>query len=138
MADMKEMNQAIIAEFRANSGELSGPMAGAPILLLTTTGRRTGDRHTTPVGFVDAGGRLVVAAANGGSDDNPDWFLNLSANPDVTVEVGGATISSTATVTSGRARTDLLDQLAESLPGMGEHISATSRAIPVIELAEIG
>ena len=138
MADMKEMNKAIIAEFRANNGELSGPMAGAPILLLTTAGRHSGNPHTTPVGFVDAGGRLVVAAANGGSDDEPDWFINLSADPDVTVEVGAASIASRATVTSGQDRIDLLDRLAESLPGMSDYIAGTSRAIPVIELTETG
>lgn len=72
--DMREINKGVIAEFRANDGALAGPMAGAPILLLTTRGRNSGKRHTTPVGFIEADGRLAVAAANGGSDRHPDWF----------------------------------------------------------------
>lgn len=136
MPDMKALNQAVIAEFRANDGMLSGPMAGAPILILTTTGRRSGKQHTTPVGFIDAGGRLAIAAANGGADDNPDWFHNLAQNSAVTIEVPGATIPSLAVVAQGDERASLLAQLAESLPGMSDHIAGTGRQIPVVVLTE--
>lgn len=136
MPDMKALNQAVIAEFRANDGALSGPMEGAPILLLTTTGRRTGEQYTTPVGFIDAGGRLAVAAANGGADDDPDWFHNLVQDSAVTIEVPGATIPSQAVVTQGDERASLLTRLAESLPGMSEHIAGTDRQIPVVVLTE--
>lgn len=134
--DMTELNQTVIAEFRGNDGKLSGPMEGAPILLLTTTGRRSGTRYTTPVGFIEHGGRLVVAAANGGAASNPDWFHNLVNDDRVTVEVPGARIDSVATEASGEERARLLEQLSSSLPGMADHIDATDRQIPVVILAE--
>ncbi len=130
--DMRDINKNVIDEFRANAGQLAGPMAGAPIILLTTTGRCSGTSHTTPVGFVDADGRLAVAAANGGSDANPDWYLNLEQDDQVIIEVGGASIPSTATVVSGAERANLLGRLSESLPGMSDHVSATTRDIPVV------
>lgn len=130
--DMREVNKGVISEFRANDGRLSGPMEGAPVLLLTTTGRNSGNAHTTPVGFVDAEGRLAVAAANGGSDHNPDWYRNVENDDQVTIEVPGASIPSVATITSGAERRELLQQLSESLPGMADHVSATTREIPVV------
>lgn len=134
--DMSEINKGVIAEFRANAGKLSGPMEGAPILLLTTTGRSSGQSYTTPVGFIDVGGRLAVAAANGGADSNPDWFKNIEKDQRVTVEVPGASISAVANISTGAERTELLGRLVEGLPGMGDHVSAISREIPVIVFAE--
>lgn len=134
--DMREINKGVISEFRANEGKLSGPMEGAPILLLTTTGRSTGERYTTPVGFIDSGKGLAVAAANGGSDDDPDWYRNIENDNQVTIEVPGALIPSVARIASGVERSQLLNQLSETLPGMPEHIAATTREIPVIVLAE--
>jgi deazaflavin-dependent oxidoreductase (nitroreductase family) len=134
--DMREINKGVIAEFRQNDGKLSGPMEGAPILLLTTTGRISGGSHTTPVGFIDAGGRIAVVAANGGSDEHPDWYLNIEQRNEVTIEVPGAAIPSIAVVADGSEREDLLRTLAESLPGMSDHISATSRQVPVVIFSE--
>ncbi len=136
--DMREINRGVISEFRANDGQLSGPMEGAPILLLTTTGRRTGEQHTTPVGFIDAGGRLAAAGANGGSDQHPDWYRNIASNSQVNIEVPGASIPSFATIVEGTERADLLERLAESLPGMSDHLAATSREIPVVIFTEAG
>ena len=133
---MREINEAVISEFRANDGRLSGPMEGAPVLLLTTTGRSSGEAHTTPVGFLDAGGRLAVAAANGGSDHNPDWFRNIESDGHVTVEVPGASVSCVATIMAGDERADLLKRLSEHLPGMADHLSATARVVPVVVLTE--
>lgn len=134
--DMREINKGVIGEFRANGGKLSGPLEGAPVLLLTTTGRSSGKLHTTPVGFIDVGGRLAVAAANGGSDHDPDWYRNLTVSNKVTVEVPGASIPSIATVAEGQERSDILRELVESLPGMTDHVSSTSREIPVVILTE--
>ena len=130
--DMREINKGVISEFRANDGRLSGPMEGAPILLLTTTGYRSGKVHTNPVGFIDVDGHLVIAAANGGGDHHPDWYRNIENDNRVTIEVPGASIPSTATIVSGTERVDLLERLAASLPGMSDHVSATTREIPVI------
>ena len=134
--DMREINKGVISEFRANDGRLSGPMEGAPILLLTTTGCRSGKAHTNPVGFIDVDGRLVVAAANGGGDHHPDWFVNIENDNRVTIEMPGATIPSTAKIASGAERIDLLERLAASLPGMSDHVLATTREIPVITFSE--
>lgn len=134
--DMREINQGVISEFRANDGKLTGPMEGAPILLLTTTGRSSGNTHTTPVGFIDVGGRLAVAAANGGSDQHPDWYRNIISDDQVTLEVPGASIPSRAVAATGAERSELLQQLSDSLPGLADHIGATTREIPVIILTE--
>ncbi len=136
--DMREINKGVISEFRANDGQLSGPMEGAPILLLTTTGRSTGEQHTTPVGFIDVGGRLAVAGANGGSDQHPDWYRNIANDHQVTIEVPGASIPSLATIAEGAERAELLERLVDSLPGMSDHVAATSRAIPVVIFTEAG
>ena len=134
--DMKEINKGVISEFRANEGKLSGPMEGAPIVLLTTTGRNSGESHTTPIGFIDAGGRLAAAAANGGADENPDWYRNIELDNKVTLEVPGATVPSIATIMAGAEREELLQQLSASLPGMDDHVSGTSREIPVVVFTE--
>ena len=134
--DMREINRQVMAEFRASGGELSGPMAGAPILLLPTTGREPGAPHPTPLGFGDADGRLAVAAANGGSDNHPDWVRNIERESSVTVEVPGAAIPSVAEIATGAERDRLLTMLVESLPGMADHVGSTNRAMPVIILSE--
>ena len=134
--DMREINEGVISEFRANDGKLTGPMGGAPILLLTTTGRSSGKARTTPVGFVDAGGRLAIAAANGGSDQDPDWYRNIENDDHVTIEIPGASIQALAVVAAGTERRELLQQLIETLPGMADHASSTTREIPVILLTE--
>ena len=134
--DMREINEGVITEFRANGGQLSGPMEGASILLLTTTGRHSGGVHTTPIGFIDVDGRLAVAAANGGSDDHPDWYKNVVSDSRVTIEVPGASIPSIANIVTGHERADLLRRLESSLPGMSDHVSATTREIPVVIFSE--
>ncbi len=136
--DMREINQGVISEFRANDGKLSGPMEGAPVLLLTTTGRASGRAHTTPVGYIDAGGRLAVAATNGGADQDPDWLRNIEADSQVTLEVPGASIASIGHVAEGAERVELLDELVRNLPGMSDHVASTDRAIPVVIFTEAG
>ena len=84
------------------------------------------------VGFIDADGRLAVAAANGGSDHHPDWYHNIGSDDRVTIEVPGAKIPSIATIAAGAERSDLLRRIAECLPGMPDHLSATTREIPVV------
>ena len=136
--DMREINVGVVEEFRANEGQLSGPMADAPILLLTTKGRSSGRAHTTPIGFIDADGRLAVAAANGGSDSHPDWFRNIENDGHVTIEVPGASIRSVARVALGEERSELLERLAAELPGMADHLANSEREIPVVIFSEAG
>lgn len=130
--DMREINKGVISEFRANDGKLSGPMEGAPVLLLTTVGHRSGTAHTTPVGFIDADGSIAVAAANGGADHHPDWYRNIERDNAVTIELPGASIPSIATIATGTSRSELLDRLVAHLPGMEDHVAATARDIPVV------
>src|SRR5271167_3972966 len=106
---MNEFNRAIIDEFRANDGKLGGPFEGAPVLLLTTTGAKSGERRTTPVMYLPDGERMVIFASKAGAPTNPAWYHNLLANPTATVEVGTETVDAAAVVTSGEERDRLFN-----------------------------
>lgn len=119
MAD--DWNTKVIEEFRANDGKVGGQFAGAPVLLLTTTGARTGRKHTAPMIFLPEGDRLLVFASKGGAPTNPDWYHNIVAHPRVTVEVGTETYEADATVITGEERDRLYARQAELYPGFGEY-----------------
>ena len=138
MPDMREINPSVISEYRATAGKLSGPMAGLPVLLLTTTGRRSGKPHITPLGFATDGDRLFVAAANGGAASDPDWFRNLVTAAEVVVELGAERFSATAAVVASHSRARLWEQLASALPGMAEYPRISGRTIAVIALTREG
>jgi deazaflavin-dependent oxidoreductase (nitroreductase family) len=137
MTNPHDWNQQIIAEFRANDGRVGGQFDGAPVLLLTTTGAKTGKRHTTPMMYLADGERLVVFASKAGAPTNPDWFHNLVANPTVTVEVGTDEFEATATATAGGERETLFARQAALYPGFGEYQEKTTRVIPVVALSRI-
>jgi deazaflavin-dependent oxidoreductase (nitroreductase family) len=137
MTDPNDWNQRIIEEFRANGGKVGGPFAGAPLLLLTTTGARTGRSHTTPVMYTDDGDRLLVYASKGGAPTNPAWYHNLVASPRVTVEVGTERFEADATVITGEERDRLYNRHAERYPGFAEYQEKTSRTIPVVALTRV-
>jgi deazaflavin-dependent oxidoreductase (nitroreductase family) len=101
---MEEYNRRLIEEFRAGRLEPGGPLEGRPMLLLTTTGAKTGRRHTMPLMYVLDGGRLLVIASNAGAPRHPDWYRNLSADPGVTVEFGAETYEATAAELEGEER----------------------------------
>jgi len=129
---------SLIAEFRANHGRLSGRFEGARMLLLTTTGARSGQPHTTPVAYLpDGGERVLVIASAMGSPKHPDWFHNLVANPRVTVENGVFTYQAEATVLEGTERDTLFARAAEADPGWAEYQRKTTRTIPVVALRQI-
>ncbi|WP_190122933.1 nitroreductase/quinone reductase family protein [Streptomyces inusitatus] len=133
-----DFNQSVIEEFRANAGQVGGPFEGARLLLLTTTGARTGAPHTTPVGYLpDGGERVLVIASAGGSPRNPAWYHNLVANPRVTVESGVFTYQAEALVLRGEERDRAFARAAEAEPGWAEYQEKTSRVIPVVALREI-
>jgi deazaflavin-dependent oxidoreductase (nitroreductase family) len=138
MPDMNDFNQAIIEEFRANDGKVGGPFEGAPVLLLTSTGARSGERRTTPVMYLPDGERMVIFASKGGAPTNPAWYHNLVANPSATVEVGADTVDVDATVTSGADRRRLFDRQAELYPQFKDYAEKTSREIPVLALSPKG
>jgi len=132
--DMRTINPMVIAEYRRSGGALSGDMAGLPVLLVTTTGRRSGKPHTTPLGYIEDDNRFVVAASAGGAPSDPDWYRNLVASSSVTVEVGSYTYAAEATITTGAERDRLFDRLASTLPGMADHANTSGRVIPVAVL----
>ena len=101
-----DFNVKLIEEFRTNAGRLGGPFEGWVLLLLTTTGARSGREHTTPLGFVEDGDRLLVVGSAGGSDRHPDWYRNVLAHPTVTVETGGVWSETgiRCSTTTGRTR----------------------------------
>ena len=134
MTDMNDFNQKIIEEFRANGGKVGGQFAGAPMLLLTTTGAKSGQPRIAPLVYSTDGDRHVIIASKGGAPTNPDWFRNLVANPDVTIEVGTETFTATAVVPEGAERDRLFDAQAAIMPGFREYQNNTDRVIPVVVL----
>ncbi|MFF7163930.1 nitroreductase/quinone reductase family protein [Streptomyces sp. NPDC008086] len=131
-------NQQVIEEFRANKGRVGGYFEGARLLLLTTTGARTGRPHTTPVGYLpDGGDRVLVIASAAGAPRHPAWFHNLRANPRVTVESGAFTYEARAVVLDGEDRDRAFGRAVEADPGWAAYQEKTERVIPVVALYEI-
>jgi len=131
-----DFNTRIIEEFRANGGKLGGPFEGAPMVLLTTTGAKSGIRRTTPLAYLPDGERIVVFASKAGAPTNPDWYHNLRAHPEVTVEVGAETRQLRASEAEGEERDRLYAEQARRMPGFADYQAKTSRVIPVIALVE--
>ena len=127
-----EFNEAIIEEFRANGGKCGGRFEGNPMILMTTTGARSGRRTATPITYTTDGEDLVVIASKAGSDSHPAWYHNLVANPDVTVEVGSETFEARAVPAEEPERTRLFDQQVAQMPRFGGYQEKTDRVIPVV------
>jgi deazaflavin-dependent oxidoreductase (nitroreductase family) len=135
MSTPHNYNQVVIDTFRANGGKVDGPNS---LILLTTTGAKTGRPHTTPVAYSRDDDRLVILASKGGAPTNPDWYLNLVANPVVTVELGTETFQADAAVTEGEERERLFARHAEHMPGFADYQRNTTRQIPVVILTRRG
>ncbi len=127
-------NDKIIEEFRANGGKVGGPFQGAPLLLLHTTGAKSGQERVNPMMYRSDGDRLAVFASKSGADTNPDWFHNLRANPRVTVEIGADTRSVLARMAEPDERERLWSAQKKDYPGFAEYETKTTRQIPVIIL----
>lgn len=138
MPDMHEFNASIIDEFRANAGKVGGTFEGATMLLLTTTGAKSGKRRTSPLVYLEVDGRLLIFASYGGAPTNPAWYHNVLANPVVTVELGDRQFEAKARVVTGEERDELYARQVEVMPGFGDYEANTSRVIPVVELEPIG
>ena len=131
---MSSFNDQIIAEFRANEGKVGGPFEGASMVLLTTTGAKSGQQRTTPLVYTRDGDRLIIIASAAGADKHPAWFHNLVANPQVTLEVGTEQYPARATVPDEPERSRLYAQMAAINPGFNAYQEKTSRIIPVVLL----
>ncbi|MGI3226255.1 nitroreductase/quinone reductase family protein [Streptomyces sp. GTA36] len=133
-----DFNQQVIEEFRANAGQVGGYFEGARLILLTTTGARSGKRHTTPLAYYpDGGASVLVIASAAGAPTHPAWFHNLLAHPQVTVETGVFTYEATAEALAGPERDNAFARLVEAEPGWADYQSKTTRVILVVALHEI-
>ena len=108
MAQPNEFNQKIIDEFHANGGKVGGPFQGASMILITTTGAKSGEKTTTPLVYLPDGDRMIIIASMGGAPKNPAWYHNLKAHPDLTVDIGQGEFSATATELTGEERDQIL------------------------------
>ncbi len=132
---MNDINVDVIEQFRTNNGSIfSGMFKGARLLLLTTTGAKSGKKRVNPLAFTRDGDNYVVIASKGGSPTHPDWYRNLVANPQVTVEVGTQRFEARARVAGGTERDRLYAAQAAIMPGFADYQRKTSRQIPVVVL----
>ncbi len=138
MTDRNEWNRQTVEEFRATKGKVGGMWEGRPLLLLTTTGAKSGQPRTNPVMYLREGDRLFVFASKGGAPSHPDWYHNLLAHPEVTVEIGDQTYTATAKPVTGEERDHVYARWAQMYPQFREYQEKTSRTIPVIELVPRG
>ncbi|MER7003543.1 nitroreductase family deazaflavin-dependent oxidoreductase [Dactylosporangium sp. NPDC000555] len=129
-SDLHEANRKLIAEFRASGRRLDG----RPLLLLTTTGRRSGKPYTTPMMYVRLDDRLLVIASAAGAPKHPDWYHNLAADPAVTVETDGEEYQANARPTTGADRDALFARIVEQYPFFADHQRGVERQIPIVEL----
>jgi deazaflavin-dependent oxidoreductase (nitroreductase family) len=136
-ATFQDFNRNLITEFRDNAGQVGGMFAGAPLLLLTTTGAKSGQSHVVPLAYTVDDDRYVVIASKGGANTHPDWFYNLRANPDVTVEMGSESFPARASIVEGAERQRLFDQMAAQMPNFAAYQAKTTRQLPVIVLEPV-
>ena len=132
---MSDWNTKIIEEFRANDGKVGGPFEGRRLLLLHTTGAKSGLERVNPLAYQDLGsGSVAVFGSKAGGPTNPDWFHNVKANPRVTIEMGSVSVEGTARVAEGEERDRIWEQQKKDAPGFAEYETKTTRQIPVIVL----
>lgn len=131
---MTDWNREVIDEFRANQGKVGGNWEGAPLVLLHTFGARTGQERVKPLFYLDLDGHRYVFASKGGADTNPDWYHNLLAHPDVTVEVGAERYEATAAPVGRAERDRIYSEQSRRYPQFAGYQEKTKRVIPVVEL----
>jgi deazaflavin-dependent oxidoreductase (nitroreductase family) len=135
---MSDHNTQIIEEFHANNGAVGGYFANMSLVLLTTTGAKSGEKRTTPVAYFEFDGERTIVASKGGAPEHPAWYHNLRKNPSVHVEFatkdGIEEYDAVATVMSEPARTERYARIVEVAPGFGEYEKKTDRVIPLVVL----
>jgi len=136
--EWQQQNDPVIAQYRATGGQVTGRYAGRPLLLLTTTGAKSGQPRVTPLNYSTDGERLIVIASKGGSPTHPDWYRNLVAHPEVTIEQGSETFRAHATTAEEPERSRLFAQQAAEMPFFAEYERiVTARQIPVVIFTRI-
>jgi deazaflavin-dependent oxidoreductase (nitroreductase family) len=134
MSKMNDFNKGIIEEFRANEGKVGGMFVDVQLLLLHTTGAKSGMARINPLAYIVDGERFVIIASKGGSPTHPDWYHNIVANPKVSVEVGTTQFQARATIATEPERSKLYEQMVSVNPVFAEYQRKTKRTIPVIVL----
>ena len=137
MSEVNDRNKKIIAEFRANQGNVGGRFEGKTLLLLHSQGAKSGQERINPTAYVRDNGNLVIIASKGGAPTHPDWYYNLVAHPLVTVEVGTEQFQARAQVAEEPERTRLYNKMADMLPSFNDYRKNTTREIPVIVLTPV-
>jgi deazaflavin-dependent oxidoreductase (nitroreductase family) len=134
---MKAFNKGIIEEFRANGGVVGGPFEGGTLLLLTSTGAKSGQPRLAPLAYLTVDGKMLIIGSKAGSDTNPDWVHNLRASPAAHIEVGTDAYDVTARELPADERDATYPKVVALAPGFGEYQSKTSRVIPLFELLRV-
>lgn len=134
IADVDDFNTKIIEEFRSNGGKVGGQFEGAPMLLLSTTGAKSGKTRENPMMYLAEGDRIYVFASKAGAPTNPDWYHNLVAHPEVTVELGTDRLEAVATPVDKAERDRIYAEQASRYPGFADYEANTDRVIPVVAL----
>ncbi len=137
MTERQQFNQKVIEEFRANGGKVGKPFEGMPMVLVTLKGAKSGKTYTMPLVYSKDGNRYVIIASMAGAPNNPDWYHNIKAHPEVTLEIGTERFQAKATVTSGEERERLFNAQAAIMPIFNDYRKKTTRQIPVIALERI-
>jgi deazaflavin-dependent oxidoreductase (nitroreductase family) len=134
---IKAFNKTVAQEFRANDGKVGGQFEGADLLLLTTTGAKSGQPRLSPLAFFRVDGKLLILGSFAGSDVNPAWVHNLRANPSARVEIGHESSDVTARELPPAERDELFPKITAVAPGFAEYQARTTRIIPVFELQSV-
>ena len=134
---MSDMNQKIIEEFRANDGKVGGFFANNTLLLLHTTGAKSGKERINPLATFEDGDRLVVVASKGGAPSDPHWYFNVLANPVVNVEYGTESFQARADTTTEPERTRLYEKMENEMASFKEYKEKAGRVIPVVTLSRL-
>jgi deazaflavin-dependent oxidoreductase (nitroreductase family) len=134
---VSDWNAGIIQEFRDNAGVVGGVYEGKPLLLLTSTGAKTGNLHVTPVRYFADGDAMLIVASKGGADEHPAWFYNLKANPHAGIEIGADTAEVEATEVVGEERDRLYEAVVAQAPQFGDYQEKTTRKIPLFRLVRV-
>jgi deazaflavin-dependent oxidoreductase (nitroreductase family) len=134
---MKAFNNAIVDEFRTNGGEVGGPFEGADLLLLTSTGAKSGEPRLSPLAYLDVDGKMIIIGSYAGADINPAWVHNLRANPQAHIEVGVDSYDVHARELPAAERDEAYPKVAAAAPGFGGYQAKTSRVIPLFELQRV-
>jgi deazaflavin-dependent oxidoreductase (nitroreductase family) len=131
---MKAFNQNIVEEFRTNGGKVGGPFEGATLVLLTSTGAKSGQPRLAPLAYLTIDQKMIIIGSKAGADTNPDWVHNLRANPRARIEVGTDAYDVVARELPSAERDDVFAKVTALAPGFGDYQAKTSRVIPLFEL----